>query len=117
VQLPFAAARVLAHVWSGTSKPIRMQAVGADGTHLGAVATAGASDPAAPDVLELQQAGISELLFIGGGGEGMLVDLCIDRGEYPDVNQKEPGRDDRPTRGAAVRRRATTGAAGCGCDE
>jgi PKD repeat protein len=117
VQLPFAAARVLAHVWSGTSKPVRMQALGADGTPLGAVATVGASDPAAPDVLELQQAGIAELLFIGGGGEGMLVDLCIDRDEYADDDEKEPGREDRPTHGAAVRRRATTGAAGCGCDE
>jgi hypothetical protein len=47
----------------------------------------------------------------------MLVDLCIDRDQYPDDDEKEPGREDRPTHGAAVRRRATTGAAGCGCDE
>ena len=121
VRLPFAAGRVVAHVWSGTSKPIRMGAIDGAGNQLGAVATAGESDPAAPDALELQAAGMAELMF-GGGGEGALVDLCIERGETPDDDRErpdrpEPDREERPTHGAVIRRRTTRGATGCGCDE
>jgi hypothetical protein len=114
VELPFAASRVLAHVWSGTSKPIRMGALDSAGTPLGFAATAGESDAAAPDALELQAAGMAELLF-AGGGENALVDLCITRGEPPDDEEKEP--EDRPTHGAVIRRRPTRGASGCDCDE
>jgi hypothetical protein len=91
-----------------------MGALDSAGTPLGFAATAGESDAAAPDALELQAAGMAELLF-AGGGENALVDLCITRGEPPDDEEKEP--EDRPTHGAVIRRRPTSGASGCDCDE
>ena len=94
VRLPFVATRVVAHVWSGTRDPIRMQAADSSNMSLGTVATAGASDPDAADVLELQSPGMAMLLFTGGGGEGLLVDLCI----YADS-----GRDAAPSDEASYR--------------
>jgi hypothetical protein len=106
-----------------------MLAADGSGAGVGTAATSGASDPDAPDVLEIQATGIALLAFTGGGGEGLLVDICITDGDRePDDRDEADDRDDpdgrepppgthRPTHGAVVRRRRTTGARGCGCDD
>ena len=90
VQLPFAADRVAAHVWTGTKQPIAMQALNAAGAAVGVDATSGQSSPSAPETLEVRATGITTLLFAGGEREGTLVDLCIYKGEAKagsDVNK------------------------------
>lgn len=80
VQLPFAADRVVAHVWASSKQKIGMEALGASSAALGVATTSGVSSPAAPETLEIRAPGIASLAFAGGGGEGTLVDLCIYEG-------------------------------------
>lgn len=75
VELPFAADRVVAHVVSGTSRPVRLQAFDAQQGRIADVQTpAGAQGLQA---LEARAAGMRSLYVSGGGNEGLLVDLCI----------------------------------------
>ncbi len=77
VDLPFAADRVVAHVFSGTREPIRLQAFDAGQTKVADVATPGASGVA--QTLEASATGMTSLVLSGGGNEGLLTDLCIFR--------------------------------------
>jgi PKD repeat protein len=77
VLLPFEANRAVAHVLSGTSRPVRMEAFDPAGTKLGQAL----SPPNQLGIaeLEIQAEGISSLVISGGGNEGLLIDLCVYR--------------------------------------
>jgi hypothetical protein len=55
-----------------------MQAFDASGAALGTTSSSGAA-PGAPETLELDAAQIATVTFSGGGGEGVLIELCITR--------------------------------------
>jgi hypothetical protein len=77
VTLPFAADRVVAHVETGTREPVHMDALSASDTLLGTVSGSGATGVV--EMLEWRAGGIQSLLFTGGGGEGLLIDICCYR--------------------------------------
>lgn len=77
VAIPFVAGRAVARVASGTRQAIRMQALDAQGNRVGDVAAP--ADAATIHTLEVRAAGIASLRFVGGGNEGLLIDLCIYR--------------------------------------
>jgi hypothetical protein len=116
VQLPFAADRVVAHVWSGSKQPIAMQALNAAGAAVGVDATSGQSTPAAPETLEVRASGITTLLFAGGEREGTLVDLCIYKGDTKKEGDTKGGGGHSADVSVPVNRRMRYTAPGnCGC--
>ena len=78
VDLPFPATRVVAHVAAGSYVPIVVRGKTPDGI-VGPVASSGTQGYV--ERLELNGSGITQLEFTGGGGEGLLVDLCISDGQ------------------------------------
>ncbi|MDQ6827362.1 MAG: PKD domain-containing protein [Gemmatimonadota bacterium] len=91
IQLPFAADRVVAHVWAGTQQKIGMEALSAANIALGVATSSGVSSAATPEMLEIRAAGIAALVLVGGGGEGTLVDLCIYKGDDRSPNDPHDG--------------------------
>jgi PKD repeat protein len=74
VELPFPSSRVVARVASYTAQPIRMDALDQAGaTVASATAPAGGG---APTALDLRAPGIHSIRLSGGGGEGVLIQLC-----------------------------------------
>jgi len=85
VTLPFAADRVVAHVWSGNAKlTIGMEALNAAGGAVGVATTTGGSSPTTFDTLDIRGAGIAGLLFVAAGDETTLIDLCIYKNDAAD---------------------------------
>ena len=78
VLLPFVADGVIAHVGLYTQRPITLKALDAEGNTLEEVTTPAAQGEAY--TLEINTAGIASLFFSGGGGEGLLLNLCISEG-------------------------------------
>jgi len=90
VFLPFEAGRVVAHVLSGTAKPVRMEAFDQAGAKLGQVSSSSSQPGIA--TLEIGADGIAGLMISGGGNEGLLIDLCAYRaavGHKKDKPEKE----------------------------
>jgi hypothetical protein len=77
VELPFAADRVAAHVARAGSPPVTMAALDTAGTLLGLAKTDPHGGPV--QALEVTGTGITTLVFQGGAGEALLVDLCAYR--------------------------------------
>ncbi len=77
IRLPFIADRVVAHVALFTSQPITLDAFGANGAQLGQAISTTAQGSI--QTLEIKAAGMTDLLVAGGGGEGLLIDLCAYR--------------------------------------
>lgn len=78
VLLPFVADAVIAHVGLYSRHAIILKALDAQGNTVGEAFT-----PAAPGesyTLEINTGGIASLFFSGGGGEGLLLNLCISEG-------------------------------------
>jgi PKD domain-containing protein len=86
VSLPFAASKVIARVAAGTRTPIVMRGADPGGQVAGPVATGGQSGIVEP--LELRASGITQLELTGGGGEGLLIELCI---SASDAKEKQHG--------------------------
>jgi len=84
VTLPFAADRVTTHLMCGTGEPIRMEAVNAAGDRVGQTATAPGGGEA---TLEIKASGMTTLLLSGGGGKGLLIELCAY--QEPDTAHRE----------------------------
>ncbi len=76
ITLPFEANRVIAHVISGTQRPIDMQANDQSGNQVGHTSTP-AGQSGTITTLEIQAAGITTVFLFGGGNEALLIDLCI----------------------------------------
>lgn len=74
VTLPCIAGRVTAHVYSGTSQPIRLLALDANGQPVGEASAPGGGN--AIHTLDITASGIAALGLFGGGNEGLLIDLC-----------------------------------------
>jgi len=81
VRLPIVTGRVIAHAGSWSQEPVRMQALNAAQSLVGQAETSGVSGTI--QELTVSGAGITTLLFTGGGGEGLLVDICVDDGTRP----------------------------------
>jgi hypothetical protein len=77
VTLPFTAGRVVAHVYSGTSQPIRLLALDAKGQPISEASAPGGGN--AIHTLDITASGIATLGLFGGGNEGLLIDLCAYR--------------------------------------
>ena len=92
VELPYAASTVTAHVTASTSVPIVMRGR-TTGGNTEPVASSGVQG--AIEALTLRGTGITQLEFAGGGGEGLLVDLCI-----ADAQQGTDAPPDTTPRGA-----------------
>ncbi|MBV6522808.1 MAG: hypothetical protein MNPFHGCM_02958 [Gemmatimonadaceae bacterium] len=92
VALPFTALRVVAHVLSLGQAAVRMEAFSAVHTRVGDAHSATSVDT--PQALAIAAEGITSLLFTGGGGEGLLIDICIDAtdGSRRVAGQETPGR-------------------------
>lgn len=75
VELPFPTQRVTATVAAGTTVPIVMRGANAYGAAAGVATSSGVNG--AVDVLEIGSDGITRVEIAGGGGEGLLVELCI----------------------------------------
>jgi hypothetical protein len=76
VILPFAADRVAAHIAPMGDLPIALEAFDAAGVPLGLVNTAANQDPVQMLEMKMNGKGIAALLFLGGNGESLLIDLC-----------------------------------------
>jgi hypothetical protein len=72
--LPFTANRVTACAFSGTTKPIYMQAFDQAGSSLGTTSTSSA--PSTIQTIEIAAEGITSVVFSDGGNEGLLIELC-----------------------------------------
>jgi hypothetical protein len=77
VGLPFAAAAVHARVSSASRTPVAMEALDAAGASLGHVLSSAGSPGV--ETLETRAAGIVRLRF--AANEGLLVELCVERGK------------------------------------
>ncbi len=91
VDLPFEANTVIAHVYCGTSHPIRMQAFDQTGNMVGESAMPSNSQGVVE--LDISAASIARLEFTGGRNEGLLVDLCVylQPDKIPPTDQKKKG--------------------------
>jgi len=92
IELPFAADRVVAHVALYTGQPIMIKAFDDSNQKVGEAVSTLAQG--AIQALEIVATGITNLVFIGGGGEGLLIDLCA----YRQVS----GKDASPTTGEEI---------------
>lgn len=91
VELPFAAFAISARVAAGTSKPIELRGADTGGQVFGPVVSSGQTGIV--ERLELTGSLITKLELTGGGGEGLLIELCITDSEKPtDKPAKNPQR-------------------------
>jgi hypothetical protein len=74
--LPFVASTVTAKVIMGTSQAINMKALDKDGNTIDQVFTPAESGKI--HTLAINKAGIVSVVLSGGGGEGLLIELCIE---------------------------------------
>jgi hypothetical protein len=82
VQLPFTGQQVIARVVSGTSKPIRLEALDVDGNLVGSAMTPPGTS-GTEQILTVSGAGIAYVWLRDGGGEGALIELCVARSTIP----------------------------------
>lgn len=77
VTLPFEAERVVAQVYSGTSQPVRIVALDAAGQAIADATAPGGTN--AIQSVEVAAPGIVVVVIMGGGNEGLLIELCAYR--------------------------------------
>jgi hypothetical protein len=75
VTLPFECVKVSAHVYTGGTRPVRMEAFDRNGSKTGEITAPTGQFRVSP--LDLTGSGIAGVRFSDGGNESLLVDLCI----------------------------------------
>jgi hypothetical protein len=94
VALPFVASTVTATVTMGTSQPVTLKSLDKDGKTIDQVATPGESGKI--HTLVANKPGIVSVVIAGGGGEGLLIELCIEGEGGAVADEKEaapPGKE------------------------